>query len=246
MSLVEVMISVAVLGIVALSTLSASQLLMQSTDYGDRSQAVMALASQIRERVKYSDLCDASIGPTSNYNQNNFNPAAPEIRLKIPNIKSGVTMLDDFISQGQIVPSMRLHIDSLRLTELTNISGSKYVAQVVMSASAIDGLPYKSVHVSTVQFEIQGVSPNMSISKCIGIESGVTKTICENMGCAWDILLPVKCSCLQANGMCPLGEVPVAVKLGMPDCRPIGGKACGANEYLVGVMIEKSHCAPVL
>lgn len=244
-SLVEILVSIGLISVLALATVGGMKLLTQSTDYGDKSQGLISLASQIRERTKYSNLCDSTIGTASTYNQNNIDLANPEIRVRIPNINAGVSQTDDFVSSGQIIAHHRLRVDSLTLANVTNVSGTRYVGQVMMTASAIDGIAFKPVYVSTVQVEIEGTSPNMSITKCVGVESVVTKTVCETMGCSWDASAASQnCKCLQANGLCPLGELPIAVKMGMPDCRPIGGMPCGANEYLVGLGIEKSICAP--
>lgn len=244
MTFVEILVAVSLLGVLALLTMNMTALLRQSTTYGDRSQAFMALTGLIRQHMKYSNLCEQAIGQSSTYNQN-FDLTNPEIQMALPNIKSGPLMNQNFIRQNEVVLPLRLKIESLALRDLVNITGTKYVGQVYLAASALDGIAFKAVPLGTVQLDIIGVSPNMQIVNCYGVESGVSKTMCQSMGCTWDSMATPDCQCVSANGICPLGELPVAIKSGIPDCRPLGGKSCAANEYLVGVGIEKTYCAPV-
>jgi prepilin-type N-terminal cleavage/methylation domain-containing protein len=244
-SLAEVLVSMALLSLVTLASMSANQILLQSTSYGESSQGLLSLASSLRMHSSYTDLCTAALGSISSYNQNKFNAANPEVRMRLQNINAGLSMNENWLGQGQIVPALRLRINSLKLDNLRLVSGNKYIAELTMAASQLNGVSYKPIRVSSVQIEINGTSPNASIVKCLGLESGINESSCMSMGCSWNASQPTKCDCDPPTGLCPAGELPISIKQGVVDCRPLGGKPCGANQYLIGVSIEKSICAPV-
>ena len=101
MTLVEVLVTVAIIGILALVTMNLTVLLGKSTEYGDRSQSLMALSSLVRQHIKYSNLCDQAIGQSSTYNQN-FDLGNPEIRMRLPNIHAGPNMLMNDIVEARV------------------------------------------------------------------------------------------------------------------------------------------------
>lgn len=245
MSFIEVLIAVAMIGLLVLATGSVTQFLSKSTEYGERTNSILALSNLIRENIKYTNLCDMAIGPASTYNQNTFDPATGDIRIAIPNIQSGPNMNMNYVGRGIVVLPMRVQVDRLRLKDLTNTSGNLYLAQVYLTASEIGGIQHKEVPVASVYLNIDGVAPNMSIQECYGTESGISRSVCENMGCAWNTANNPACQCVTPNGICPLGEVPIAVKNGIPDCRPLGGAPCPPGEYLVGVSVGTTICAPI-
>lgn len=244
-SMVEVLVGMGLLSALALGSLSLTNLFQSSTNHADHSQQILALTSKIRKNLENTGLCRAAIGPESLYNQGTLNLSEPEVQMRLPNIKSGPAMGQDFIAKGQVVLADRLKIDSLRLKNLLNFSGTRYVAQVELRTSNLQGKRQRRKIVSTVLIDITGTSPTASISNCWALEPGIAKNNCEAMGCTWDASQPRPCACLSKNGICPIGELPVAFKQGLPDCRPIGGKPCASTEYLVGVGIEKTICAPV-
>ena len=248
-TLVEVLIALGLISILAVTGMNIASVLQKSTEYGGEAQSALRLAATVRDRLKYGDLCQQSIGPDSLLNQNNINRAQFRngnklVEIKIPSINAGPLGNEDIIRTGQVIPSLKLRIDDLRFTNVENVSGDTYVAEIQLTASSLNRRAFKPMKIMSVLLTLTGPQNSSSIATCAGPDSNVPMNICQDMGCNWETVPTPGCKCETISSLCPVGEYPVEFQPTGPVCKKLGG-VCPAGEYLVGVGIDSNVCAPI-
>lgn len=262
LSLIEAIVASGLLAMIAIAGTSLSQISTNSSKYSDQKNEFESLSSLIRERLKYEITCRQSIGDTSGLNlkidnsvfsdqlSTTFDPSTPDngwnISMKIPGIQSGQELIGDTISKDTTIPGRKMKIDLLRLTDgsrYVNAAGELvYTAMLYLGASQINGMKYQPHLITSVNMTVDGSG---DIVKCSSSSEPSLSQVCEEMGCKFDPSATPPCQCITTQVICATpGYYPTAFKNGLPDCRPLGGKDCEGDTFLVGIGIERSICAP--
>ncbi len=246
-SLIEISIALGVISTLVLTGLTVNQLLQDSSKSAEQMGNVMTLASTLRQRLAFSDLCADSIGAAGGQNMGNINSnqlkmGKQQVQVLLPGAEAGPNRDENVLQQGQIIAKGKVQILDLIFSGVENIGGNTYIGQLQLNAQSIGGIPFKPIFLGNIQFDLTGVGGGQSITTCAGISSSVNQDICVSMGCTWNTLPAPGCTCKTVNSLCPLGQYPTAFTATGPTCVSLGN-ACPAGQYLTSVGIGTSTCA---
>ena len=259
-SMIESMVGAAVIGISLVALIKINQ----NAENMSRSRVVRHRTLQtytiLRDTIKFSSLCT----PSFNGLAVGFTPTLPipanfeqEIALTVPNIRAGSASGDINVISAT-APNNVDELDNYRVTSLkmadmfeipgTNVNGQRdYYAVIYMTLEYLGdrvlfgGGSWKERPVGGVILKVEDATSN--VLECVGSTANSISELCTEFGCNYDATATPPCDCPRPNIGCPPGQLLVAIRDNIADCRPWGGR-CNAGELLVGAGIDDVTCAP--
>lgn len=269
---IELLVGVAILAIVALAGATLLQVANQATNYPQRKQELQSLGSFIMQNFANEKTCTLALSGNNLLNPNSNGKANGVARGRnridqtgrviyinnMANLQAGpamdATTVDPTgpVAQRQFL-TRRLQLDYLDLENAVTLGpdgngNTDYLAGVYLEASEIgSGFAFKPVFLGSLVLKASAAGDVVS---CQSMPSDAIKAACQSstgLGCQYDPNSTPSCRCIRSQRLCTApGYYPVGFTNGEPDCRPLGGGVCSnANEYLVGIELEKTICAPV-
>ncbi len=254
-SLVELMVAVGIVSTLTMAGYGLDSLIRDSLRAGSDARAAQLLASDIRERLRYSDLCTAAISSSAGMNKGAIHTSRLvsndpdnqlQVALRIPDLRAGDHMTSDVLQKGQILPSQDLVVSDLRLMNAVPVDAAEntYMAQIRLALkSSKSNRELHPIDVGTIFFRTNGQGNGKSIEECLGMDSGITEAVCSGMGCTWMTSPVPSCQCQSLSKLCPAGELPVRFDDGKAVCQPLGGTPCPSGQYLTSVFLGGRTCA---
>lgn len=267
-TLIEVMASLGVLGVLILATSHLSSLVSNAAHDINKHQNARQLLGLVRLHLSQADLCDRALTEVDGNsepvilhdNGNWLNSEGVEISMRIPGLNACTTtacttMTSDRLTSSNTHNKLPLHglqIDSLRLydsykvdpTPAPAINESLYFGRIILQVSKIQqstgGKSLRPMHVSPILFSRNNTTGQ--IKTCKSSYSQTTPELCTQMGCTYNTSNTPPCSCPNFWSGCENpGESPVAVRGGVLFCKPLGGQ-CPDGSMLTGVAVGKVYC----
>lgn len=242
-TIIEVLVTVAALGLASLATLSLNEYLTKDTQLAAHKANFSAAQRLIQERLNDPMLCGQTLGSGSSLgNAISLAPSSvTNVQLRIPNIQAGPTMSSDVIGGAVELQPLKLKIDTLQLRDTQKVNGLTYLANLYLKAHDWTGFQF---HESLVGAITMNLDPSGTILTCYADTLQDSAEICAGMGCTFNPASSPSCVCTAATPQpCAAGSYPVSYdSSGVPTCKTLGGSCTGTN-YVTGVHLGGAACA---
>lgn len=247
-TLVEAIITLALLGLLAAGTMTLGSLVQNSLRTSEAKNYQFALEKLILERISNPSTCLTTIGGSLNTLGAPLAPSSSyDIRMHIPFVGTGASGTSNILAANEVIPAMKLTVKNLRLADFHLVSSNRYVANLhlLLGHENVD-TPMRETKISALKLEVDSLN---QITSCQVFSSGVGQQACEDMGCVFDPGTSPMCQCgaRDPTSCTDPSHFPVSFNAaGVPTCQPLGGATCAnPNEFAVGLGLNRVDCAPL-
>lgn len=241
-TLTEILIVLGVLSISALIYAQVSTQLDKSVRFPEAQINLGAVATAIRETVKYQSTCESALGGAVNSAivPANILAGTQELNIRIPGILADGAPADDILTQNTRV--QHLLLTNFRTINSVDLGGGKFFSELQLHARIFPtGMQLKPTTVGALFYTVVGGQ----IASCDSLTDDPVP-LCEEMGCTWNPAASPACQCSPIDLSCPPQQFLTGVNAsGGPICTALGAGPCPPNTYLRGVGIGTNDCQPL-